>query len=85
MEIARLAELPIVVVIAPELLLPSLGSAVDDVTAALLLTVEPDGRPGWSVPTIVIVELPTGSDALVQVMVPTPPAAGVVHVHPAAV
>src|SRR5262249_23343314 len=71
------------VVVAVEALLSGFRSDVADATVAVLLMTVPTGGPAGTFATSVDDALaPVASDALVAVIVPVLPTAGVVKVHP---
>jgi hypothetical protein len=67
---------------AVALLLAEFGSATAEETLAVSLIAVPDAVPAGTLSTSVKVDDPTAKLALVQVIVPVPPTAGVVQDHP---
>jgi len=72
-------------VVAVPVLLPGLGSGVVEPAVAEFVITVPFGTPGPTKTTSVNTLLPGANEGLVQLTVPVPPTAGVVHVHPAGV
>ena len=68
---------------AVALLFAEFGSLVDELTLTTLLIAVPAAVPAFTLSTTVKVPAPGASFALVQLMVPVPFTAGVVHDHPA--
>ena len=75
---------PATVVVAVPLSLPGLGSAVEDVAVAVLLSTVPAGTLGSTATFRVNTGLDAASEGFVHVTVPAEPTGGVVHDQPAA-
>ena len=69
--------------VAVAVLFALLGSAVEELTVTVLLIAVPAAVPAFTARITVKLAVPGAKVALVQVMVPAAPTAGVVHAHPA--
>src|SRR4051812_25770913 len=72
----------VTVVVAVALLLPGVGSLVDDDTVAVFETTVPPAVARFTAATRVKIALPTGSEPMLHEIVPLPPTAGVVRAQP---
>jgi hypothetical protein len=71
------------VLVAATVLLAATGSAVDELTKAVFVIVEPPGAPALTFTTSVNGATAGANDELPQLTVPAASTAGVVHIQPA--